>query len=316
MTAFRTPLARLLILYGTLYAAFGVQSPYLPSLLYKHELPPEAIAMVLAAGTAIRLVAGPAAGRLADRLDAPKAVLTVCSAAAALIALGYLPARALSTLFVVGVLHSAALAPLAPLSDTLALSTAAPARPGDAVHHRFYYGWLRGAGSAAFIFGTVLSGQAIARFGITAVVWLNAALLAATALAARLVPVLLPTPDAARPEVTKAGVRAVGALLRSPLYRRIVLVAAMILGSHAMHDSFAVIRWGAAGIEPRTAGLLWSLSVAAEVIVFLLLAARCSIVSAPRAPRCSRLPPGSCAGRSWRKPPGSQPWWRLSLCTV
>jgi PPP family 3-phenylpropionic acid transporter len=188
-----------------------------------------------------------------------------------LIALGYLPARALSTLFVVGVLHSAALAPLAPLSDTLALSTAAPARPGDAVHHRFYYGWLRGAGSAAFIFGTVLSGQAIARFGITAVVWLNAALLAATALAARLVPVLLPTPDAARPEVTKAGVRAVGALLRSPLYRRIVLVAAMILGSHAMHDSFAVIRWGAAGIEPRTAGLLWSLSVAAEVIVFLLV---------------------------------------------
>jgi PPP family 3-phenylpropionic acid transporter len=38
-----------------------------------------------------------------------------------------------------------------------------------------------------------------------------------------------------------------------------------------MQDSFAVIRWGAAGIGPGTAGLLWSLSVAAEVIVFLFV---------------------------------------------
>jgi PPP family 3-phenylpropionic acid transporter len=37
-------------------------------------------------------------------------------------------------------------------------------------------------------------------------------------------------------------------VLRLPLYRRIVLVAALIPGSHAMRDSFAVIRRGAAGI--------------------------------------------------------------------
>src|SRR5207302_3293647 len=86
---------------------------------------------------------------------------------------------------------------------------------------------------------------------------------------ARLVPVVLPTHDVARP--TKGRVQGLGALLRLPLYRRIVLVAALILGSHAMHDSFAVIRWGAAGIVPGTAGLLWSLSVAAEVIVFFFV---------------------------------------------
>src|SRR6202007_1004854 len=132
---------------------------------------------VLAAGTAMRLVAGPAAGRLADRLDAPRAVLPVCAAAAALIRVVYLAARGLWPLFVVGVLHSAVLAPLPPLSDTLALGSAAPARPNGPSEGGFYYGWLRGAGSAAFIFGTVLSGQAISRFGITALVWLNAALL-------------------------------------------------------------------------------------------------------------------------------------------
>ena len=269
MTAFsRSPLFRFLILYAALYAGFGVQSPYLPSLLESRDLRPEAIALVLAAGSAVRLAAGPAAGRLADRLDAPKVILSLCSAVAALIALGYLPARGLWLLFAVGVFHSAALAPLAPLSDTLALGAAAAARSDDAIRRGFEYGWVRGAGSAAFILGSVLSGQAVGHFGIATVVWLNAALLAAAAFAALLVPQLLPMQDVAR---ATAGVRGVGALLRLPLYRRIVLIAALIIGSHAMHDSFAVIRWGAAGIGPGTAGLLWSLSVAAEVMVFLFV---------------------------------------------
>src|ERR1700731_1389504 len=269
MTAFSRPaLSRFLILYAALYAGFGVQSPYLPSLLESRDLRPEAIALVLAAGSAVRLVAGPAAGRLADRLDAPKVILSLCSAVAALIALGYLLAQDLWPLLAVGVFHSAALAPLAPLSDTLALGAAAPARSDDAAGRGFDYGWVRGAGSAAFILGSVLSGQAVGHFGIAAVVWLNAALLAAAAFAALRVPQLLPAEDAARPAMVKGGV---GALLRLPLYRRVVLVAALILGSHAMHDSFAVIRWGAAGIGLGTAGLLWSLSVAAEGIVFLFV---------------------------------------------
>ncbi len=38
-----------------------------------------------------------------------------------------------------------------------------------------------------------------------------------------------------------------------------------------MHDSFAVIRWEAAGIGPSTVGVPWSLSVAAEVVVFFFV---------------------------------------------
>jgi PPP family 3-phenylpropionic acid transporter len=131
----------------------------LPSLLDSRGLRPEAIALALAAGTAIRLVAGLAAGRLADRLDAPKTILALCAVIAAFVVLGYLPAQSLGLLIAVGVLHSAALAPLAPLSDTLALGSAAPVRANGAAKRAFNYGWLRGAGSAAFILGSVLSGQ-------------------------------------------------------------------------------------------------------------------------------------------------------------
>src|ERR1700738_4711446 len=158
-------LYRFLILYGLLYAGFGVQSPYLPILLDNRHLRPETIALALAAGTAMRLMAAQAVARLADRLDAPKVFLALCTTAAALIGLGYLPAQGAWLLIAVGVLHSAALAPLPPLSDTLAPGAAAPAGSGGAVIH---YGWLRGCGSAAFALGLVLSGQVIGHFGIVA----------------------------------------------------------------------------------------------------------------------------------------------------
>jgi len=265
----RSTLYRFLSLYAALYAGFGVQSPYLPILLDNRHLSPEAIALALAAGTAMRLTAAPAVARLADRFDAPKTMLALCSAAAGLIGLGYLPAQGALALIALGVVHTAALAPLPPLSDTLALGAATPTGFGGMPKWKFHYGWLRGCGSAAFVVGLVMSGQAIGHFGIVVIVWLNAALLAAAAPMALGVPQLLATGGDVR--ATPSQVRGVGVLLRLPLYLKMVLLAMLILASHAMHDSFAMIRWSRAGISPGTSGILWSLSVAAEVVVFLLV---------------------------------------------
>ena len=60
-------------------------------------------------------------------------------------------------------------------------------------------------------------------------------------------------------------------LLRIAAFRRVVLGAALVLGSHALHDTFAVIRWSGAGISPAMVSVLWSEPVAAEVVVFFLL---------------------------------------------
>jgi PPP family 3-phenylpropionic acid transporter len=269
----RTALPPFLLLYASLYAAFGVQSPFLPALFDSRGIGSERIAIILAAGTAIRIASGPLAGRLADWLDAPKMVFAGCSAAAALFALGYWQAHSFWALLLVGVLQAAVLASLAPLSDSLALAAALPAR-SRVKQSGFDYGFVRGAGSAAFIFGSVLAGQAAEHLGITVIVWLNALLLAGAALCAAWVP-RLPRPrplSAALP--TARAPRAVIALLRIPMFRRVMLVAALILGSHALHDSFAVIRWRSADIDTGTIGLLWSESVAAEVVIFLVVGRR------------------------------------------
>ena len=265
------PFAKFLALYAAMFTAFGALSPFLPALLGKRGLGPEVLGVVLAAATAARLVAGPAAGRVADRFAAPRIVLSVCAVCAALAGLAFLPAQGLSALLLVSLLQACALAPVVPVADALSLASAAPTLWSAARLRSFDYGWVRGAGSAAFIVGVVLGGRVVARAGFGAVIVLNAALLAAASLLALWVPSRIagrPGPDAPR---ASAGGGGIGALLRMPAFRRLLLVAALVQGSHAMHDAFAVIRWQAAAIDPSVIGLLWSEGVAGEIVVFFVV---------------------------------------------
>ena len=254
-----TALPKFVALYAAMYGAYGVASPFLPSFLGSRGLTPEEIGLALGAATALRLVSAPIAGRIGDRLGALRAVLAISIAAAAFVTLGYLAARGFWALLPLVLLHAAALAPMTVLADALSLG-AASRPPG------FEYGRVRGTGSAAFILGTLVSGQAIGAFGLEVIVVLQALLLGAATLAATQVPEI-EHHHRLKPEATVG----VGTLLRIARYRNLVLLAALVLGSHAMHDAFAVIRWNAAGISPVASSLLWSEAVAAEVLVFWLI---------------------------------------------
>jgi MFS transporter, PPP family, 3-phenylpropionic acid transporter len=261
-----TALPRFMLLYAAMYAAFGVASPFLPALVSARGLSAEQLGLVLGAGTAVRLLTAPLAGRTGDVLQGLRIVLVACTALAASVTLGYLPARGFWPLFALSLVHAAALGPLTVLADALALGAASP--PPGSGRRGFEYGWVRGTGSAAFIAGTLLSGQAVSALGLDVIVWLQALLLGAAALAAILVPELVHDRTAAAVRAPAGGVLL---LLRRPRFRNLVLVAALVLGSHAMHDAFAVIRWGAAGVSPATVSWLWSASVAAEVLVFFVI---------------------------------------------
>ena len=280
----RAALPRFLLLYGALFAAFGVASPFVPALMGSRGLQPDGIGAALAAGTAVRLLTGPLGGRLADRTGRRRLVLGAFAGASALVALLYGPARGLLALMLVSVLHASVLAPLTPIADALAVAAATAAAdpvPGEGPpprrggRGRFEYGWVRGAGSAAFVLGATLSGRAVGRFGLDIIIWLNAGLLGlATAAAFALPPGLRAAAEgepARKQPVTSAPGEGFGTLLRLPWFPTLMAVAALVLGSHAMHDSFAVIRWRAMGVRPALVGVLWSEQVAAEVVVFLVL---------------------------------------------
>jgi MFS transporter, PPP family, 3-phenylpropionic acid transporter len=251
---------RFVALYAFMYAAFGVSSPFMPAFFKERGLTPEQLGFLFAAGTAIRLVSAPLVGRLADLTGALRTALAGSELVAAAVALALISAPAFTPLLLTSLLNAAALAPTTALADALALDAA---RSRDD-RPRFEYGWVRGIGSAVFVVGTLLSGQVVGSRGLTSIVVLQAALLGGAAAAA----VLLPKP---RREPVAERAAGAGALLRVPQFRRVMLVSALVLGSHAMHDTFAVIRWGAAGITPAMASVFWSEAVAAEVIVFFLV---------------------------------------------
>jgi MFS transporter, PPP family, 3-phenylpropionic acid transporter len=264
----QNPLPSFIVLYGVMYAAFGVASPFWPRFYETRGFTPEELGLLLALGTTVRLASGPFAGGIADQLQARRTVLAICLATAGLVALGLATAKGLGLLLFISLCHAAALAPTTTLVDALA-SRAADA-PRENGHKAFEYGWVRGTGSAAFIVGTLFAGQMVGAAGLTSVVVLHAGLLVVAAFVAfRVSDMTLDQRRAAKGAITPTG--GFLSLIRIAVFRRLLLVAALILGSHAMHDAFAVIRWNAAGIGPGTASLLWSLSVAAEVLVFFVV---------------------------------------------
>ncbi len=215
----------------------------------------------------MRLLSGPLAGRFADLHAARRATLAACVGAAAGVALGLSQATTFATLLGFSLAHAAVLAPTTTLADALALSAAEPRGGGRPA---FEYGWVRGAASAAFIIGSLVAGRVLETAPLAAVLWMHATLLAAAAILVRLaLPPETPAPAPASVEVRPLdGIRE---LLAIRAFRRLLVVAALVLGSHAMHDGFAMVRWHAAGIGPATGSVLWSESVLAEVLMFFAL---------------------------------------------
>ena len=183
------PLIRFILLYAAMYAGFGVASPFLPAFLSGRGLPPEQLGLVLGAGTAVRLLTAPLAGRIGDLIQGLRVVLVIFTALAAAVTWGYLAAHEFWILLAMTLLHAASLAPITVLADALALGSASP--PPSSGRSGFEYGWVRGTGSAAFIVGALLSGQTVSAFGLDLIVGLQALLLGVAAFAAILVPELI-----------------------------------------------------------------------------------------------------------------------------
>jgi PPP family 3-phenylpropionic acid transporter len=245
---------RFALLYGAQFLGFGAMMPFLPAILAEGGLDPGAIGLVLAAGSLLRVLAGPAIGRVADRAADPRRLLAACCVVAAAAGAGFGLAAGFAALLAVQLIHSAAAAPVIPLSDSQA---AAAVRAGG-----FDYARVRAVGSATFIAGALAAGFAAEAAGPRVAAWLLAAGLLVTAMAALWLPALPRASGAAR-----------GGLL-APLaradFRRALLAASLVQGSHAAYYGFATLHWQAAGLSTGFIGVLWALGVVAEIGLFLV----------------------------------------------
>ncbi|MBR0680815.1 MFS transporter [Roseomonas eburnea] len=243
---------RFVLLFAAQFAAVGVLLPFIPPLMADRGLSPAEVGTILAAGASVRLLTGPLGGRLADALGRPRGVMAAGAAIAALAAMLYGVAGGFSGLLAANLVFAVAFACVVPLGDSMALRAAR--------EESWDYSRVRAAGSAAFILMAGGAGWLAERAGVGSVAWLLAGALAAAAVAALLLP---PGGAAAR-----RGGGAFRAVLGLPAFRRVLLVSALIQGSHAAYYAFGSIHWTASGVSETAIGLLWAWSVVAEVALF------------------------------------------------
>ena len=177
----------------------------------------------------MRLFTGPLLGTFADSVGSLRHVLAGCATISATCALGLIFADAFWPLFMVAMLQVPLLL-RQPRSQMRAINVARP---------ELGYGWLRGSGSAAFVLGTLSAGQFIRATDLSSIIWMNAALLIAavctTALLPRAADRGLSQHQPSFPIVE------IKALLGMSRFRIVILVSALVYGSHAVHDAFSVL---------------------------------------------------------------------------
>ena len=248
---------RLAIFYAALFAALGVQVPFLPLWLAAKGLDTSTIGMVLSVPMLVRLLAIPLATRIADRQDALRAIIAIASALAMLGygamglaqgALAVITAFALASIFYT---------PLMPLADAYAL------RGLGALGRA--YGPVRLWGSAAFIVGSFAGGLVLDVVPARDLIWLVAAALVMTASAACTL-----SPLAPRETSTAKPLRSARDLLRDPALLAAMAAASLIQASHAIYYGFSTLDWAAAGLDGSAIGALWALGVVAEIVLFAM----------------------------------------------
>ncbi len=130
------------------------------------------------------------------------------------------------------------------------------------------YGRIRLWGSLTFIAASFGGGVVIDRFGAGAGIWMLVAGCAITSAAA----LLLPRPARAVPDASHvtgpSAFEQAKRLVSTPLFLVFLVAVGATQASHATLYTFGALHWRSQGISPTWVGILWAISVSAEILLF------------------------------------------------
>jgi PPP family 3-phenylpropionic acid transporter len=248
--------ARLALFYGAIFGLLGAYLPFFPVWLKAVGIDAFWIGVITAVPAVTRFTVLPFVTGMAERRQTLRNAIIVTAFATALgLAVVGTQHQAVAV-FVVFAATCCLWTSMAPLTDAYALRGVA--------YYGLNYGPLRLWGSAAFVVGALLCGLLVDVIAPEHLIWIIAAMAAASAV----VSLGLQPLDA--PKKAEPAHRRAGALLRDSGFLAIIAASALIQGSHAAYYIFASIVWKQSGLGGLTIAGLWSLGVLAEILVFAL----------------------------------------------
>ncbi|MFT3974574.1 MAG: MFS transporter [Amaricoccus sp.] len=245
--------------YVALFLATGVHLPFWPLWLADWGLSASEIALYTAVGIAVRVVAGLIIPAIADRLDARRWTLAACAAGGAALFLAHLAIDTRPVLLAATIGTGVAFAGITPISEALGLAAARA--------WNFPYAQARGIGSSGYLAANVVAGLLIGWTGSwVALWWIAACLLAAAVLA-----VGHPGGGRGRASTLPPRLGEMGRLMVNGTFLLFIGTVAFLQASHAVLYSLATIHWRDLGVSDGDIGLLWAVSVAAEILFMVLV---------------------------------------------
>jgi PPP family 3-phenylpropionic acid transporter len=249
---------RLSLFYAAVSLPIGIGMPFWPLFLTTRGFDAHGIAITLALGALLRVVASPLFASAADRSNARRRMIVLLLGASGLVyALCGFSAGALILFILAPLVHTL-------YSSTLPLTEAVTLR--ETQEAGLEYGRVRLWGSIAFILANIAAGAVVARTGGSIVVWL----LTAATLGAMAAAMFLP-PDPVAPESTpsaRAHFTEMLGLLRNRRFLLFLVSASLAQSAHATYYGFATINWHAQGFGSTLIGGLWAIGVMAEILLF------------------------------------------------
>lgn len=237
----------------------GIALPFFPVWLAGLNFSDHEIGLVIAVPMVVRVLVTPVIAVFADHMKERADVLLWSGGLSLLTAIAlYWTSEFWPVLLVYGV-QGATYAPYVPVVESIAMS--------GVRRWGFDYGSMRVWGSIIFIVSTLLGGQMIGMWGGTMVLPVMVAGFVLTMLAALITPRIGPTRRRNQPINLPSPT---GSSLRSPQLLITMIGVSVQQSSHAMLYTFASIYWHKLGFSGTEIAVLWSIGVAAEVMVFFL----------------------------------------------
>lgn len=238
--------------YFAYFAAIGVFQPYWPVALAAHGFVPDAIGLLMAAVSGVRIVAPLVQERLAARLGDRARALGITAALAAALVPPLALAHQLVPALLLIMLFSLCVNGLMPVYDAVAVDLL-----GGGGHR---YGRVRLWGSVGYIVASFIVGAAVAGIGPAIIAFALCGCLVATAVVCR----WLPARRTVAPPVAVLPARA----LRGGPGAWLLVVCFLQLASFGGYYSFFSLYLQHYGYTGQQIGLYWALGVLAEIAVF------------------------------------------------
>lgn len=238
-----------------LYFVYGAYVPFWALWLESRGLAANQIGLLIGLGLAIRFV-----GNLLimGRVDRATLLMPACrylALASLLCFVGFHWLSGFWPLLLLMLLANFLYPTLLPLSEALATRMA--------IQVNLDYGKIRLWGSAAFILGSTLVGALVQHQGAD---WVLYTMLLGLLLLCGMS--WLPMSPAPVEGGNRAAPRGVMPLLKTPSFRRFLLITALLQGSHAAYYGFSALYWKGCGYAENLIGYLWALGVLAEIVMF------------------------------------------------